>query len=54
MRVDLVAIASTLTRAGQIAGYLEIGDDPLYGPLGDAHPRRNIAETNCRLSCDAK
>jgi hypothetical protein len=51
--VDIVAIASAFTNAGQIAGLLQIADDPLDRAAGDPDAFGQIAEPNARLSGDA-
>ena len=36
------------------AGRFQIGDDPLYGPLGDSDPLSDVTESRGRVAVDAE
>jgi hypothetical protein len=48
LRVDLVAIAAADLLVREIACSLQLGDDALGGPLGDAYLRSNLPEEHVR------
>lgn len=42
--VDLVMIAPALPMALEVAGFLQIGDDPLHGAFGDPDLQGNLPQ----------
>jgi hypothetical protein len=42
--VDAIGVATAIPGALQHAGQLQVGDDPLNRPLGDAHARGDLAQ----------
>jgi hypothetical protein len=54
VQVHLVAIPPPLARAREVTSLLEVGHDPLDGPLGDPHPMCHLSEAHLGLSCDAE
>jgi Transposase IS66 family len=54
VQVHLVAIPPPLARAREVTSFLEVGHDPLDGPLGDPHPMCHLSEAHLGLFCDAE
>jgi hypothetical protein len=54
VQMHFIAIPPTFSRAREITSLLEVGHDPLDGPLGDPHPMCHLAEEHFGLSCDAE
>ena len=54
VQVHLVAIPPPLAQAREVTSLLEVGHDPLDGPLGDPHPMCHLSEAHLGLFCDAE
>lgn len=48
-RSDLIVVAATLAMSNQDPGCLEIGNDHLHRPLGDADPLGNVTEASAGI-----
>ena len=49
---DRVAVAPPVSRPGEIPGRFKVGDDLLYGPLGDPDLSCNFAQRDLRVARD--
>ena len=52
--VDFIGGPPALALAREVARILELREDALHGPLGDAHRRGEIADARRRVLCDAE
>ena len=50
----LVAIPTTMTNPLEVSSFLQLGDDPLDGALGDAYEVSDVAHPRLRLPRNAQ
>ena len=51
---DLVAIPTTMANPLDVSSFLQLGDDPLNGALGDAYEVSDVAHPHLRLPRNAQ